>query len=78
MYISLISYLKQRDNQTGIRNYSVNSFSRSLLRFVSSRVSDVDRTLLFSSFVHVICGFGLPVALQCKFTLLPSTAPSSD
>ena len=28
MYISLISYLKQRDNQTGIRNYSVNSFSR--------------------------------------------------
>ena len=28
MYISLISYLKQRHNQTGIRDYSVNSFSR--------------------------------------------------
>ena len=50
----------------------------SLLRFVSSRVSDVDRTLLSPSLVHVMSGCGLPVALQNKFKLLPSTTFSSD
>ena len=49
-----------------------------LLRFVSSRVSDVDRTLLSPSFVHVMSGCGLPVALQNKFKLFPSTTSSSD
>ena len=50
----------------------------SLLRFVSARVSDVDRTLLFPSFVHVMSGCGLPVALQNKFKLLPSTTSLYD
>ena len=49
-----------------------------LLRFVSLRVSDVDRTLLSPSFVQVMCGCGLPVALQNKFKLLPSTTFLSD
>ena len=49
-----------------------------LLRFVSSRVSDEDRTLRSPSFVHVMSGCGLPVALQNKFKLLPSTTFLSD
>ena len=49
-----------------------------LLRFVSLRVSDEDRTLLSPSFVHVMSGCGLPVALQNKFKLFPSTTFSSD
>ena len=49
-----------------------------LLRFVSLRVSDVDRTLLSPSFVHVMSGWGLPVALQNKFKLFPSTTFLSD
>ena len=49
-----------------------------LLSFVSLRVSDVDRTLRSPSFVHVMSGFGLPLALQNKFKLFPSTTFSSD
>ena len=49
-----------------------------LLRFASLRVSDVDRTLRSPSFVHVMSGCGLPVALQNKFKLFSSTAFSSD
>ena len=49
----------------------------SLLRFVSLRDSNVDRTLL-SPFVHVMSGCGLPVALQNKFKLFPSTTSLSD
>ena len=49
-----------------------------LLRFVTLRVSDVDRRPLSPSFVHVMSGCGLPVALQNKFKLLPSTTVLSD
>ena len=45
----------------------------SLLRFASCRVSDVDSTLLYPSFVHVMSGCGLPVALQNRVKLIPST-----
>ena len=44
----------------------------SLLRFVRLRVSDIDSTLLYPSFVHVMSGCGLPGALQNRVKLLPS------
>ena len=46
----------------------------SLLRFASCRVSDVDSTLPSPISVHVMSGCGLPVALQNKVKILPSTA----
>ena len=50
----------------------------SLLRFVSLTVSDEDRTPFSPSLFHVMSGCGLPVALQNKFKLFPSTTSSSD
>ena len=50
----------------------------SLVRFFSLKVSDEDRTALSPFFVHVISGCGLPVALQNKFKMFPSTTFSSD
>ena len=50
----------------------------SLLRFVSLRVSDEERTALSPFFVHVMSGCGLPVALQNKFKRFPSATFSSD
>ena len=50
----------------------------SLLRFVSLTVSDEDRTPFSPSFFHVMSGCGLPVTLQNKFKLFPSTTSSSD
>lgn len=44
------------------------------VRFVRCRVSDVDSTLLYPSFVHMMFGSGLPLALQNTVKLLPSNA----
>ena len=46
--------------------------------FARSRYSDVDRTLLSPCLVHLMSGRGLPVALQNKFKLFPSTTSLFD
>ena len=50
----------------------------SLLRFARCRVSDVDSTLSYPSIVHVMSGCGLPVALQNRVKLIPSTTTLFD
>ena len=44
------------------------------LRFVRFRVSDVDSKVMSPIFVHVMSGWGLPVALQKRVKSLPSNA----
>ena len=44
-----------------------------LVRFVKVRVSDEDSTVLFPCLVQAVLGGGLPVALQERVTVLPST-----
>lgn len=44
------------------------------LRFVRVRVFDVDSKVMSPVFVHVMSGWGLPVALQKRVKSLPSNA----
>ena len=44
------------------------------VRFVRFRVSDVDSKIISPIFVHVMSGWGLPVALQKRVKSLPSNA----
>ena len=46
--------------------------SSTLVKLSKPSISEEDRVVFLPAFVHVTFGFGLPVALQNRMTLLPS------